>query len=108
MCGIKEDSSDAVAPRKRLLCTTYFDALMFCYSPVHQMQQYYRAGQLDNCSGKWSGLVDCLTLKTKRSSEVEDLRYSGIKTQAACGGREKSNYFSILLTYRFRPTIYFR
>ena len=40
-------------------------------APVHQMQQYYRAGQLDNCSGKWSGLVDCLTLKTKRSSEVE-------------------------------------
>lgn len=40
-------------------------------APVHQMQQYYRAGQLDNCSGKWSGLVDCLTLKTKRASEVE-------------------------------------
>ncbi|KAL8146444.1 uncharacterized protein C227.17c-like [Apium graveolens] len=73
MSGIKEESSVAVAPRKKLSCTSYFDALMFCYSPVHQLQQYYRAGQLDNCSGKWSGLVDCLTLKTKRSSEVEEI-----------------------------------
>ncbi|KAL8092509.1 hypothetical protein AgCh_034688 [Apium graveolens] len=42
-------------------------------APVHQMQQYYRAGQLDNCSGKWSGLVNCLTLKTKRASEIEEI-----------------------------------
>uniref|UniRef100_M1CD91 Uncharacterized protein n=1 Tax=Solanum tuberosum TaxID=4113 RepID=M1CD91_SOLTU len=42
-------------------------------APVHQMQQYYRLGALDNCSKKWSGLVDCLTLKTKRSSEVEEI-----------------------------------
>lgn len=40
-------------------------------APVHQMQQYYRLGVLDNCSGKWNALVDCLTLKTKRSSEAE-------------------------------------
>lgn len=59
--------------RRGVSCTTYFDALWFCYSPVHQMQQYYRLGALDNCSKKWSGLVDCLTLKTKRSSEVEEI-----------------------------------
>lgn len=40
-------------------------------APVHQMQQYYRLGVLDNCSGKWTSLVDCLSLKTKRSSEVQ-------------------------------------
>ena len=35
------------------------------------MQQYYRLGVLDNCSEKWNALLDCLNLKTKRSSEVE-------------------------------------
>lgn len=40
-------------------------------APVHQMQQYYRLGTLDNCSDKWNALVDCLTLKTKRSTEVQ-------------------------------------
>ncbi|KAK6163481.1 hypothetical protein DH2020_000345 [Rehmannia glutinosa] len=45
----------------------YFEA------PVHQMQQYYRLGALDNCSGKWSALYDCLNLKTKRASEVEEI-----------------------------------
>ncbi|KAE9463408.1 hypothetical protein C3L33_04687, partial [Rhododendron williamsianum] len=42
-------------------------------APVHQMQQYYRVGVLDNCSQKWTALVDCLSLKTKRSSEVEEI-----------------------------------
>ncbi|PRQ38235.1 hypothetical protein RchiOBHm_Chr4g0411551 [Rosa chinensis] len=32
-----------------------------------------RLGTLDNCGGKWSALVDCLTLKTKRSAEVQGL-----------------------------------
>ncbi|XP_015873530.2 uncharacterized protein C227.17c [Ziziphus jujuba] len=58
---------------RRLSCSTCFDALWFCYSPVHQMQQYYRLGQLDNCSQKWNALFDCLSLKTKRSSEVQEI-----------------------------------
>ncbi|XP_009767166.1 uncharacterized protein [Nicotiana sylvestris] len=58
---------------RRVSCPPYFDVLWFCYSPVHQMQQYYRVGVLDNCSQKWSALFDCLTLKTKRSSEVEEI-----------------------------------
>ncbi|XP_062172274.1 uncharacterized protein LOC133877852 isoform X2 [Alnus glutinosa] len=68
-------SSETEAPsgprNRRFSCTTCFDALWFCYSPVHQMQQYYRLGALDNCSEKWTALVDCLSLKTKRSTEVQ-------------------------------------
>ncbi|CAN1278578.1 hypothetical protein LINPERPRIM_LOCUS16675 [Linum perenne] len=74
-----ESEEVSTAARRRLSCTKHFDALWFCYctvllftpAPVHQMQQYYRVGVLDNCSGKWSALYDCLTLKTKRSSELE-------------------------------------
>ncbi|XP_040993214.1 uncharacterized protein LOC121239908 isoform X1 [Juglans microcarpa x Juglans regia] len=58
---------------RRLSCTTCFDALWFCYSPVHQMQQYYRLGVLDNCSEKWNAVLDCLNLKTKRSTEVQEI-----------------------------------
>ena len=43
----------------------------FIAAPVHQMQQYYRLGTLDNCGGKWSALVDCLTLKTKSRAEAQ-------------------------------------
>ncbi|KAF5178024.1 hypothetical protein FRX31_032383 [Thalictrum thalictroides] len=50
-----------------------FDNLWFCYSPFHQMQQYYRLGVLDNCSGKWNALFDCFDLKRKRSSEVQEI-----------------------------------
>ncbi|GMY15894.1 DUF3128 domain-containing protein [Fagus crenata] len=59
--------------KRRLSCTTYFNALWFCYSPVHQMQQYYRLGVLDNCSEKFNALFDCLYLKTKRSTEVQEI-----------------------------------
>ncbi|XP_051135961.1 uncharacterized protein LOC127254744 [Andrographis paniculata] len=66
-------TEETTTPQRRLSCTKCFDALWFCYSPVHQMQQYYRVGVLDNCSEKWSSLIDCLTLKTKRASEIEEV-----------------------------------
>lgn len=40
-------------------------------APVHQLQQYYRVGVLDNCFEKWSAFMDCLMLKTKPASEVQ-------------------------------------
>ncbi|PIN00988.1 hypothetical protein CDL12_26515 [Handroanthus impetiginosus] len=70
---MSSEQEEAAAPLRKLSCSKYFDALWFCYSPVHQMQQYYRLGALDNCSGKWSALYDCLMLKTKRASEVEEI-----------------------------------
>ncbi|XWS08050.1 hypothetical protein CRYUN_Cryun41cG0044500 [Craigia yunnanensis] len=56
--------------RHCLLCTNCFDALWFCYSPVHQMQQYYRVGVLENCSenGMFFGIA-CIS-KTKSSSQL--------------------------------------
>ncbi|KAF5959090.1 hypothetical protein HYC85_000299 [Camellia sinensis] len=63
-------------------CGNYYSAsseesgIHFFSAPLHEMQQYYRLGGLDNCSGKWNALVDCLTLKTKRTSVVEDVRSS--------------------------------
>ncbi|XP_073111728.1 uncharacterized protein [Elaeis guineensis] len=66
----------SAAPKVQALhlsCTKCFDALWFCYSPFHQMQQYYRYGEFDGCFGKWNALFDCLSLKTKKSSEVQVL-----------------------------------
>ncbi|VAI18183.1 unnamed protein product [Triticum turgidum subsp. durum] len=60
-------------PPSRLDCIKYFNALWSCYSPFHQMQNYYRYGVFDNCSSKWRDLVDCLTLKTKSKAEVEEM-----------------------------------
>ncbi|KAL4341206.1 hypothetical protein GQ457_08G024050 [Hibiscus cannabinus] len=66
------EKEPSVAPR-RASCTKCFNALWLCYSPVHQLQQYYRVGVLDNCYGKWSALWDCLYLKTKSSSELQEI-----------------------------------
>ncbi|XP_004504901.1 uncharacterized protein [Cicer arietinum] len=71
MSSEKEASSST--EKRKLSCTACFDALWFCYSPVHQMQQYYRLGALDNCAGKWKAMVDCLMLKTKPTSQVEEI-----------------------------------
>ncbi|KDP34361.1 hypothetical protein JCGZ_11244 [Jatropha curcas] len=45
------------------------------------MQQYYRLGVFDNCSEKWNALVDCLLLKTKKSSEVQEILASREKAK---------------------------
>ncbi|VFQ71556.1 unnamed protein product [Cuscuta campestris] len=74
-------SSEKEPPRRRLSCSACFDALWFCYTPVHQMQQYYRLGKLDNCYDKWSALYDCLRLKTKRQAEVEEILEKREKTK---------------------------
>ncbi|XP_022754097.1 uncharacterized protein LOC111302455 [Durio zibethinus] len=42
-------------------------------APVHQMQQYYRVGVLDNCYGKWNAIWDCLYLKTESSSQLQEI-----------------------------------
>ncbi|VFQ77833.1 unnamed protein product [Cuscuta campestris] len=52
--------------KQRRPCAACFRDLLSCYSPVHQMKQYYRVGVLDNCYDKWSALSDCL-----RSKKVE-------------------------------------
>ncbi|XP_057421410.1 uncharacterized protein LOC130715341 [Lotus japonicus] len=66
-------NSTVTKPNRKLSCATCFDAMWFCYSPVHQMQQYYRLGVLDNCSDKWRAMVDCLMLKTKPNSQVQEV-----------------------------------
>ncbi|KAL5576445.1 hypothetical protein UlMin_018144 [Ulmus minor] len=77
----EEEEVAATGPVRRLSCSPCFDALWFCYSPVHQMQQYYRLGTLDNCTQKWSALWDCLSLKTKPSSEVQEILQSREKAK---------------------------
>jgi len=36
-------------------CTSAFDALWFCYSPVNQMKKYYREGTYDDCEAHRCG-----------------------------------------------------
>ncbi|XP_020681456.1 uncharacterized protein C227.17c isoform X3 [Dendrobium catenatum] len=46
------------------------------------MEQYYRYGHFDSCSGKWSSLFDCLSLKTKRPDEVEKILQAREKSKS--------------------------
>ncbi|PON53368.1 hypothetical protein PanWU01x14_202500 [Parasponia andersonii] len=55
--------------------------LVVLSAPVHQMQQYYRLGTLDNCSPKWGAFIDCLTLKTKSASQAQEILGTREKTK---------------------------
>lgn len=35
-------------------------------APVYQMKEYYTYGMVDDCSGHWKNLIDCLKSKTTR------------------------------------------
>jgi hypothetical protein len=58
-------------------CVKYFDALWFCYSPGHQLKQFYRYGNVDDCTGAWSQLWACLSKRTVRFAPREGDESSG-------------------------------
>lgn len=53
-------------------CVKYFDALWFCYSPGHQLKQFYRYGNVDDCTGAWSSLWRCLSKRTARFAPSDE------------------------------------
>lgn len=40
-----------------------------CPAPVHQMKEYYTYGTVDDCTGHWGKLTDCLKRKTEKYKE---------------------------------------
>ncbi|KAL4457681.1 hypothetical protein ABPG75_012546 [Micractinium tetrahymenae] len=63
------DAEVKVGEERRGNCVVAFDALWFCYSPGYQLQQYYIHGKVDDCSSKWTDLIDCLKRKTTKYKE---------------------------------------
>lgn len=47
------------------------DAL--CAAPVYQMKEVYRYGNVDDCTGHWGELYQCLKLRTKFAHQVRGL-----------------------------------
>ena len=39
-------------------------------APVHQLQEYYMYGKVDDCLGHWSTFYDCLKKRTKFADQV--------------------------------------
>eukprot|EP00889_Picochlorum_renovo_P000136 jgi/Picre1/27166/NNA_000135.t1 len=74
-----EDSPES--QQSRTSCVKYFDALWFCYSPVHQLKRYYVYGDVDDCLGHWSKLMACLRQKTRFRDEDDAIHRDG----EACG-----------------------
>jgi len=64
------DGGEAAGGVERESCVKHFDALWFCYSPVHQMREVYRYGNVDDCTGHWGQLYRCLKLRTKFREQV--------------------------------------
>mmetsp|Transcript_42036 Transcript_42036/g.106433 ORF Transcript_42036/g.106433 Transcript_42036/m.106433 type:complete len:119 (+) Transcript_42036:116-472(+) len=65
------DEASTAATHRPESCVQYFDALWFCYSPVHQMEQYYRFGIFDDCKGHWGRFMGCMARKTRLGSPAE-------------------------------------
>ncbi|KAK9856820.1 hypothetical protein WJX84_007972 [Apatococcus fuscideae] len=66
------ESDRSEDPPEKQSCVPLFDALWFCYSPVYQMQQYYKFGKADDCSGQWSNLYNCLKSRTKFKAKAPE------------------------------------
>jgi len=46
-------------------CVKYFDAAWWCFTPTHQIQNYYINGDWDSCQETLSDLMRCFAGKTR-------------------------------------------
>jgi len=53
-------------------------------APVYQMQQLYRYGQVDDCTGRWRDFYDCLKKRTKFAEQVGHLYVQASASFAFC------------------------
>lgn len=53
-------------------------------APVYQMQQLYRYGQVDDCTGRWRDFYDCLKKRTKFAEQVGHLDVQASGSVASC------------------------
>ncbi|KAK9829244.1 hypothetical protein WJX72_004730 [[Myrmecia] bisecta] len=74
--GLDDGTTERQESGDKVSCVPYFDQLWFCYSPVHQMTEYYRYGAVDDCTKHWGRLYDCLKLRTKFAEQVQLKRYA--------------------------------
>ena len=63
----------------RFYVKTYFKSTLpaLCdarAAPMHQMHQYYRAGELDDCRSQWSAFLACIRLNDSHSSPSHQLQ----------------------------------
>lgn len=68
--GAEWTFDDESGGKSRESCVKHFDALWFCYSPVFQLQQLYRYGEVDDCTRHWRDFYDCLKKRTKFADQV--------------------------------------
>ncbi|CCI40364.1 hypothetical protein ABG067_004889 [Albugo candida] len=54
---------------RRPYCKWFLDRAFYCVSPINQLTQYYRRGELDSCKGTWNNIYHCF-----RSSLMEEER----------------------------------
>eukprot|EP00924_Labyrinthula_sp_SR-Ha-C_P007085 snap_masked-scaffold_8-processed-gene-8.18-mRNA-1 protein AED:1.00 eAED:1.00 QI:0/0/0/0/1/1/2/0/99 len=57
--------------REKTNCLKFADALCYCYTPPHQLGNFYMNGEIDDCKRNLSNLMTCLKLKTKSSTRTE-------------------------------------
>lgn len=74
--GKKRAQSQQEQEKINLSCVKFIDALWFCYSPFHQVREYYREGTFDNCRSKWGSLFDCFNLKRLPDAKMQEILQS--------------------------------
>jgi hypothetical protein len=63
MASAAPAAPDLKAVKESISCVDAGNALVFCASPAHQVERYYKDGSLDGCQAQIDELKLCLRLK---------------------------------------------
>ena len=79
---LKEQSVEAIELGLAVSTVDYLDALMYCYSPAHQLSTYYRHGSVDLCDAAMEDFKRAMKLKMNYTAEekqrfLSELNHTG-------------------------------
>ncbi|GMI31944.1 hypothetical protein TeGR_g13567 [Tetraparma gracilis] len=72
-------------------CTSVFDALYNCATPVHQFKNLYLEGEYDSCGGQLADLKLCMRAKSKSDPEEARRIIEGYTTVVEKDMRSREN-----------------
>jgi hypothetical protein len=71
---LASSSSPTPANKKPITCIDLFDRMMYCGTPVNQLDKYYRTGDIEECGGYLSDLATCMHAKTIRDERLRQVK----------------------------------
>lgn len=73
--------------KTQIFCVDLFDRMMYCGTPVNQLNKYYQTGNIEQCSAFFFDLATCMYAKTVRDEQKRKEKLDSITSLQTTGSK---------------------